>query len=52
MPPGSLCAILGGKQLFEEGAMRGTVSKILVLAVFISFIPGLLGFQDSDTYNE
>lgn len=32
--------------------MRGTVSKILVLAVFISFIPGLLGFQDSDTYNE
>jgi len=32
--------------------MRGTVSKTLVLTVFISFIPGLLGFQDSDTYNE
>ena len=32
--------------------MRGTASKILVLAVFISFTPGLLGFQDSDTYNQ
>jgi hypothetical protein len=52
VPPGSLCAILGENQLFEEGAMRGTIYKILVLAVFISFIPGLLGFQDSDTYNQ
>ncbi len=32
--------------------MRGIVSKTLFLAVFISFIPGLLGFQDSDTYNQ
>ncbi len=32
--------------------MRGIVSKTLVLAVYISFIPGLLGFQDSDTYNQ
>ncbi len=32
--------------------MRGIVSKTLVLAVFMSFIPGLLGFQDSDTYNQ
>jgi len=32
--------------------MRGIVSRTLVLTVFISFIPGLLGFQDSDTYNQ
>ncbi len=32
--------------------MRGIVFKILVLAVFISFNPGLLGFQDSNTYNQ
>jgi len=32
--------------------MRGIVSKTLVLTVFICFIPGLLGFQDSNTYNQ
>jgi hypothetical protein len=32
--------------------MRGIVSKTLVLAVFVCFIPGLWGFQDSNTYNQ